>query len=48
VNPKLEIHSFENPEELKKKLFSLLRSGDIILVKASRGMAFDQISQMIK
>lgn len=48
VNPKLEVHSFENAEELKKKLFSLLRSGDIILVKASRGMAFDQISQMIK
>lgn len=48
VNPEMEIHSFENPEELKKKLFSLLRSGDIILVKASRGMAFDQISQMIK
>lgn len=47
-NPELEIHSFENLEELQKKVFSLLRSGDIILVKASRGMAFDTISQMIK
>lgn len=48
IKPGLEIHAFENLQELKKKVFSLLRSGDIILVKASRGMAFDQISQMIK
>lgn len=47
-NPSMEIHSFENVEELKNNLFSLLRTGDIILVKASRGMAFDTISQMIK
>ena len=34
--------------EMEKKLFDILQKGDIILVKASRGMAFDEICQMIK
>ena len=46
--PGMEVHAFSDLEELKKKLFSLLQTGDIILVKASRRMAFDTISQMIR
>ena len=46
-NPELRCHYFETLEDLKKKLFDILQKGDIILVKASRGMAFDEICRMI-
>ena len=35
-------------EELKADLFSLVRSGDIILVKASRRMYFDTLVPLLK
>ena len=48
VRPTLTSYYFENTEILSKKLFSLLRPDDIILLKASRRMALDKIVQMIK
>ncbi|MFR5073678.1 MAG: UDP-N-acetylmuramoyl-tripeptide--D-alanyl-D-alanine ligase, partial [Bianqueaceae bacterium] len=47
-SPRLCCYHFETLEDLKKNLFDILQKGDIILVKASRGMAFDEICQMIK
>ncbi len=47
-NARLCCYYFETLGDLKKKLFDILQKGDIILVKASRGMAFDEICQMIK
>lgn len=48
IRPTLTTYSFENTETLTKKLFSLLRADDIILLKASRRMALDTVVQMIK
>lgn len=48
VRPTLTSYYFENTEMLSKKLFSLLRPDDIILLKASRRMALDKIVQMMK
>ena len=45
VHPEL-VH-FYKLEELLSSLFNLLKSGDSILVKASHGMHFDQIVEML-
>lgn len=45
VHPEL-VH-FDKLEELLSSLFNLLKSGDSILVKASHGMHFDQIVEML-
>ena len=44
----MEVHSYHTLEELKTDLFSLVRSGDIILVKASRRMYFDTLVPLLK
>ena len=47
-NKGTEIHSYKTLEELKADLFSRVRSGDIILVKASRRMAFDTLVPLLE
>lgn len=34
---------FEDKDELSRELFAFLRKGDLVLLKASRGMAFEEI-----
>ncbi len=43
----LQCHWFPNVEDLEKNVFDIIQKDDIILVKASRGMAFDQVSAFI-
>lgn len=45
--PTSEIFEFENNEEVKSKLSELLRKGDTILVKGSRGMRLEEIADAI-
>ena len=46
--PGQEILYFATREELLKKLSETVKSGDTILVKASHGMGFDKVIEMIK
>ncbi len=43
VNPEMQLHYFENLEELSGKLPELVRGGDTILVKASHFMHFERV-----
>lgn len=47
VDSHLEIHSFDTLEALTKELSSLLKAGDTILVKASHGMEFTKIVELL-
>ena len=38
-----EVYTFENNEQVKELLGSLLKKGDAVLVKASNGMKFSEI-----
>ena len=38
-----EVYTFENNEQVKELLWSLLKKGDAVLVKASNGMKFSEI-----
>ena len=39
--------AFENKEELKEGLEKYIEEGDTVLVKASRGMALDEIVEFL-
>lgn len=41
------IHAFDTTADACKYLFDILRTGDVILVKASRGMHFEEISNRL-
>lgn len=43
-----QIYSFATKEELSEKLNTIIRKGDNILVKASHGMHFEEIVEMLK
>jgi len=47
-NPKIEVFWFENSEEAKKSVKKILQKGDLILVKGSRAMEMEKITQEIK
>jgi UDP-N-acetylmuramoyl-tripeptide--D-alanyl-D-alanine ligase len=42
-----EIYSFENNERLKNKIMELIKYGDFILFKGSRGMKLEEVSQYV-
>ncbi|MGE4283688.1 MAG: UDP-N-acetylmuramoyl-tripeptide--D-alanyl-D-alanine ligase [Clostridia bacterium] len=46
--PKEMVCSFETNDELKEFISSFLKSGDAVLVKASRGMRFETITEYIR
>ena len=48
VKPEADLHTFETVEELIPALDSLLKEGDIVLVKASHFMGFDRIVEALK
>ena len=48
VKPEADLHTFETVEELIPALDSLLKEGDIVLVKASHFMGFDRIVDALK
>ena len=45
---KLSVYSFRTKEEGQEKLFSLLRSGDAVLLKGSRGMGLDTVAKALR
>ena len=48
VKPEADLHTFETVEELIPALDTLLKEGDIVLVKASHFMGFDRIVEALK
>ncbi len=48
VKPEADLHTFETVEELIPALDTLLKEGDIVLVKASHFMRFDRIVEALK
>ena len=48
VKPEADLHTFETVEELIPALETLLKEGDIVLVKASHFMGFDRIVEALK
>lgn len=44
----LLVYYFENTAQMEKKLFTILQKDDIILLKASHGMAFDLVCETIR
>jgi len=43
-----EIHSFADNEKLKGKITEIIKNGDFILFKGSRGMKLEEVSQFIR
>ena len=43
-----EVYTFENNEQVKELLGSLLKKGDAVLVKASNGMKFNDITEKLQ
>ncbi|WHH58889.1 UDP-N-acetylmuramoyl-tripeptide--D-alanyl-D-alanine ligase [Petroclostridium sp. X23] len=46
--PQEKIHSFETHDEVKEFISGFLKSGDAVLVKASRGMKLEIVSEYIR
>lgn len=42
------VYSFDNNEQLKEKLYDILQDGDVILLKASRGMKLEEIAEYME
>lgn len=47
-NPKIKVFWFENSEEAKQAIKRILQKGDLILIKGSRVMEMEKITQEIK
>lgn len=47
-NPDLEVISYKEKEALLKELQLLIKEGDIVLLKASHGMRFDTIVELLR
>lgn len=45
--PEENVYHFENKEEIAKKLKEILKSGDIVLFKASNGMRFFELAEEV-
>lgn len=43
-----EVHHFDDKEELKKQLGVLIHKGDTVLVKASHGMHFEELVELLE
>lgn len=48
INENIEVYSFENNTEASNLLKELMKENDVILVKASNGMHFEEIVEAIK
>lgn len=47
-NPKIEVFWFENSDEAKKSVKKLVKKGDLVLVKGSRAMEMEKITEELK
>ena len=43
IEPKIQTFHFNNQEELNKEIKEIVKPGDVILIKGSRGMKMDQV-----